>query len=143
MKKKLIMAICCSVLVLSACGSKKTTDSTNNAVTTKASQSVVEEETGHPSGEIQKMYLYVNGTLYEQKSSMLVYKDKTEADIAGYENYKYYGDVNEEDNLKLPEKDLCSSRIEVGSKVYINENDTKDILVYSNQTIFFLGKATE
>ena len=114
-----------------------------HAVTTKASQSVVEEETGHPSGEIQKMYLYVNGTLYEQKSSMLVYKDKTEADVVGYENYKYYGDVNEEDNLKLPEKDLCSSRIEVGSKVYINENDTKDILVYSNQTIFFLGKATE
>ncbi len=143
MKKKLIMVICCSVLVLSACGSKKTTDSTNNAVTTKASQSVVEEETGHPSGEIQKMYLYVNGTLYEQKSSMLVYKDKTEADVAGYENYKYYGDVNEEDNLKLPEKDLCSSRIEVGSKVYVNEKDTKDILVYSNQTIFFLGKATE
>lgn len=53
------MVICCSVLVLSACGSKKTTDSTNNAVTTKASQSVVEEETGHPSGEVQKMYLYV------------------------------------------------------------------------------------
>ena len=98
MKKKLIMVICCSVLVLSACGSKKTTDSTNNAVTTKASQSVVEEETGHPSGEVQKMYLYVNDTLYEQKSSMLVYKDKTEADVADYENYKYYGDVNEEDN---------------------------------------------
>lgn len=143
MKKKLIMVICCSVLVLSACGSKKTTDSTNNAVTTKASQSVVEEETGHPSGKVQKMYLYVNDTLYEQKSSMLVYKDKTEADVADYENYKYYGDVNEEDNLKLPEKDLSSSRIEVGSKVYVNEKDTKDILVYSNQTIFFLGKATE
>lgn len=74
---------------------------------------------------------------------MLVYKDKTEADVADYENYKYYGDVNEEDNLKLPEKDLSSSRIEVGSKVYVNEKDTKDILVYSNQTIFFLGEATE
>ena len=71
---------------------------------------------------------------------------KIEKEIIVYENNIYYNIIKYikgKDNLKLPEKDLCSSRIEVGSKVYINEKDTKDILVYSNQTIFFLGKATE
>lgn len=106
----------------------------------KTNEERVEETSGYNTGEVQEMSVLVKGKLYKQNSSTLKYYNKTEADICGYDNYQYYGSVIEENNKNIPDKELYSTRIPKNSKIYVNDNDDKDILIYINTTIYFLQK---
>lgn len=69
--------------------------------------------TGYPDGEIQRPYLYCNGTLY-------VYCAEVQTDLP--QDAELIGEVRSVDNLHLPSEEFAASRLDVGDKVYKTEH---------------------
>ena len=86
----------------------------------------IEVMTGYPDGEIQRPYLFYNGTLYQYKfECRKVPKDKI-IEVYGYE---FVGSVNKTSNVEMPDEEMEASRFSVGAEIYANDTS---IIVYEN-----------
>ncbi len=82
--------------------------------------------TGYPTGTMQRQYLFVDSRLYLFDDN----RDGIWNELP--EGFTFYGEIVKEDIYDFPDEDLESSRIELGSKVYVSESDKDRVFVQSS-----------
>lgn len=104
MKKSFLLFMLVVLLLLCACSVP--------AIEAESSESEtgVLKPSGYPDGELQKPYLFVEGTRY-------VYT-LTAAFTSLPENVAFVGQVSKIDNIQLPDEELEAARLALGDRIY-------------------------
>lgn len=139
----LLLAVTCALFACSADdkvdGSEKTmkeetttvAESTNIEATTVDIASVGEETTQKPTGReegnIQKEYVYYNGTLYEYSRLLSSLTKENIGEI--YSEYVSVGKIQNMVNTEVPSVEYQAANYDVGSEIYANADDNSKIIV--------------
>lgn len=129
MKKKmsLIIVIMAILLLSTACQSHIAEFSSTNELSDQKSQAEPSAPlpSGYPSGEIQKPYVFYQGTVYAYSLSAAISTIPEQAELIGK--------VTKVDNTAIPDEELEASRLEVGDSVYaVNDK----LLVEQDRSVF-------
>lgn len=129
-----------SIFLLNGCGTKDTGETTSQVISESASELVelesTEDVTGYPNGEAQRIYVMYNEQLYVYDDNGRTKIDET--DIS--DKYELYSikKATIDDGTSIPTENLHSVRAGDNSTIYINPNDSSNILLYSSGEIMKL-----
>lgn len=138
--KKLIVVTMVIIFTICSCAKKENSVETGTIKTTENSTVKADtsdnNETGYPSGNIQRTYVFYNNQLYEYNT---VCKDvDSEADIQKY--YKGYKAIDGKLKIltdKMPNSELEATCISENAKLYTLDNK---VILYSDNRIMELDK---
>ena len=148
----IVLMVMVSVLTFVACAKKKsnagsvettpvetTTEKVSEIETTVGENETTNSiivPTGFPSGEVQREFLFYNGTLYVYGYEY--YIDVNEEEISNkWDGYKYVGKVEKTSDTKTPNEEFEAAHLNIGASIYANAADDSKIIVFDKEVKMF------
>lgn len=106
--KKIILAGLL-LFALTGCEGRNAIESTDAITASESEEGTTEpSSTGYPTGQLQREYVYVEGTLYQSAFEI--------AELP--QNAERIGEVSKIDNEKYPDENFEASYLEIGTPIY-------------------------
>lgn len=116
----IVALLLCAVVIISCMANDDPSDAGtgSDGIGTEESKSM----TGRPSGHVQQDFVFVNGTLY-------VYDDGGEHETLP-DGFTLAGEIVYNDLFHQPVEELNASYVDVGTPVYVTEDNNEEIYIY-------------